>query len=135
MSELTEQRVVRLTTPPQQRYADLRDRALATALAADDAAELDGLNPLERLTCRTHRRWVHQCVHSAQHVIVVTGHRWCRECEHPADVSVDELTWAVAVTCPKCGVAPAGPATRQVVRTCRASMAAARGATATRAVA
>lgn len=117
-------------TATPARYAAVRDRALANALAAEDAAELDGLNPLERLTCRTHRRWVHQCVHSDMHVFVVTGHRWCRGCEHPADVAVDELTWEVSVSCPKCGQAPEGPATRQIVRTCRASMAAARGQTA-----
>lgn len=111
----------------EDRYADLRDRRLAATLAAEDRAELHDLDPLERLTCRTHRRWVHQCAHSARHVFVVTGHRWCRDCEHPADVAVDELTWAVTVTCPKCGHAPAGRATRQVVRTCRASMAAACG--------
>lgn len=135
MSKQTEQRVVRLTTATHARYADLRDRRLAEVLAAEDAAELVDLNPLERLTCRTHRRWVHQCAHSAQHVFVVTGHRWCRDCEHPADIAVDELTWDVTVRCPECGLAPAGPATRQIVRTCRASMAAARGETATRAAA
>lgn len=114
-------------TPADPRYADLRDRRLAAVLAAEDAAELVDLNPLERLTCRTHRRWVHQCAHSEQHVFVVTGHRWCRDCECAADVAVDELTWEVAVTCPACGQPPAGAATRQIVRTCRASMAAARG--------
>lgn len=135
LTELTETRVVHLSAVRHDRYADLRDRVLAEALAAEDAAERDDLDPLERLTCRTHRRWVHQCVHSAQHVIVVTGHRWCRDCEHPADVAVDELTWAVSVSCPKCGLAPSGQATRQIVRTCRASMAAARGVDASRAAA
>lgn len=109
------------------RYAGLHDGGLAAALAAGDAAERDGADPLERLTCRTHRRWVHQCVHSPLHVIVVTGHRWCRQCEHPADVAVDELTWSVSVTCAECGRSPEGNATRQIVRTCRSSMAAAMG--------
>lgn len=109
------------------RYAELRDRRLAATLAAEDLAELDGLDPLERLTCRTHRHWVHQCVSAPAHVFVVTGHRWCRRCERAADVAVDELTWNVAVTCPSCGRSPEGAATRQIVRTCRASLAAARG--------
>lgn len=113
----------------EPRYADLRDPELAATLAAEDAAESAGADPLERLTCRTHRRWVHQCVHSPQHVIVVTGHRWCRSCEHPADVAVDELTWTVSVTCPKCRRSPQGNATRQIARTCRASMAAVMGVT------
>lgn len=87
----------------------------------------DGLDPLERLTCRTHRRWVHQCISAQVHVFVVTGHRWCRDCECAADVAVDELTWNVTVTCPSCGKPPDGAATRQIVRTCRASLAASRG--------
>ncbi len=109
------------------RYADLRDRHLATTLTTEDLAEQDGLDPLERLTCHTHRRWVHDCVHSDQHVFVVTGHRWCRPCQRPADVAVDQLTWEVTVRCPACGHPPNTPATRQIIRTCRASLAASRG--------
>ncbi|HEV2783908.1 MAG TPA: hypothetical protein VGX25_31360 [Actinophytocola sp.] len=109
------------------RYATLRDPRLAAALTAEDHAEHAGADPLERLTCRTHRRWVHQCISSASHVFVVTGHRWCRTCECAATVSVDELTWAVTVTCPRCRRPPDSAATRQIVRTCRASLAAARG--------
>lgn len=109
------------------RYAQLRDRRLAETLAAEDLAERDGLDPLERLTCRTHRRWVHECISSAAHVFVVTGHRWCRGCECAADVAVDQLTWTVTVTCPRCRRTPECAATRQIIRTCRASMAAARG--------
>jgi hypothetical protein len=60
-------------------------------------------------------------------VFVVTGHRWCRDCECAANVAVDELTWSVAVTCPRCGRAPDSAATRAIVRTCRASLAASRG--------
>jgi hypothetical protein len=109
------------------RYAALRDRRLADTLTTEDIDELDGLDPLERLTCRTHRRWVHECISSASHVFVVTGHRWCRRCECAANVAVDQLTWTVTVTCPRCGQAPECAATRQIVRTCRASLAAARG--------
>ena len=109
------------------RYAALRDRGLAATLFAEDLAELDDLDPLERLTCRTHRRWVHECVSSASHVFVVTGHRWCRRCECAANVAVDQLTWTVTVTCPRCGQTPESRATRQIVRTCRASLAASRG--------
>jgi hypothetical protein len=111
----------------EPRYAGLRDHLLASTLTDEDRAEHDGLDPLERLTCRTHRRWVHECVSSPAHVFVVTGHRWCRDCQCAADVSVDQLTWSVTVTCPRCGCAPDSAATRQIVRTCRASMAAARG--------
>lgn len=108
------------------RYSQVRDQRLAAHLMAEDAAEENGLDPLERLTCRTHRRWVHQCISSPVHVFVVTGHRWCRRCECAADVAVDELTWSVRITCPNCGNILDGAATRQIARTCRASMAAAR---------
>ncbi|WP_233520340.1 hypothetical protein [Prauserella sp. PE36] len=111
--------------PVDPAYAGLRDRALAQTLTAEDAAEPNGLDPLERLTCRTHRRWVHECIASPQHVFVVTGHRWCRDCSTAANVAVDQLTWHVSVSCPRCGRSPEGAATRQIVRTCRASMAAA----------
>jgi hypothetical protein len=70
---------------------------------------------------------VHECISSAAHVFVVTGHRWCRDCECAANVAVDQLTWSVTVTCPRCGQAPDSAATRQIVRTCRASLAASRG--------
>lgn len=109
------------------RYAGLRDQRLAAALTGEDRAERDGLDPLERLTCRTHRRWLHDCISAPQHVFVVTGHRWCRDCECAADVAVDQLTWTVTVTCPRCRRSPGGAATRQIIRTCRASLAAARG--------
>lgn len=109
------------------RYAGIRDRHLADTLAAEDLAELDDLDPLERLTCRTHRRWVHECISAANHVFVVTGHRWCRDCQCAANVAVDQLTWTVTVTCPRCLRTPESRATRQIIRTCRASLAASRG--------
>lgn len=120
-----------MTTPllvaGQQRYADIRDRALAAMLAEEDAAEELGLNPLERVSCRVHRRWLHHCVHSADHVIKVTGHRWCRDCSSTTSVGVDELTGDVLVRCETCRRTPDTAATRQIVRTCRASLAAAQG--------
>jgi hypothetical protein len=115
-----------LTLAPCGDYADLADRGLAAALAEEDAGEEHGLNPFDRTTCRTHRRWVHQCVASPAHVVVVTGHRWCRRCLAVAQVMVDELTGAVAVFCPQCRRAVEGPATRQIIRTCRQSLARAR---------
>lgn len=126
----------RRTLPPTDllaeyaaRYRDLGDRRLAAKLVAEDAAEeRDGLSPHERITCHTHRRWVHECISSPLHVIVVTGHRWCRRCEREALVAVDELTGAVRVSCARCRRVPDSPATRQIVRTCRASLAAAREA-------
>ncbi|MET9226195.1 hypothetical protein [Lentzea sp. NPDC003310] len=120
-----------MTTPlllaDGQRYADVRDRRLAAVLAEEDAAEELGLNPLERISCRVHRRWLHHCVHSADHVIKVTGHRWCRDCSSTASVGVDELTGDVVVHCGSCRRTPNTAATRQIVRTCRASLAAAQG--------
>ncbi|WP_112274103.1 hypothetical protein [Lentzea terrae] len=120
-----------MTTPllitGQERYADVRDRRLAAMLAEEDAAEELGLNPLERVSCRLHRRWLHHCVHSADHVIKVTGHRWCRDCSSTASVGVNELTGDVLVCCEKCHQIPRGAATQQIVRACRASLAAAQG--------
>lgn len=109
----------------EQTYADLRDRRLAATLLQEDRAEDAGLDPLERITCRTHKRWLHRCIGSPVHVIVVTGHRWCRSCSAPASMACDELTGAVHVTCTRCGQAPSGRATRQIIRTCTASIAAA----------
>lgn len=122
---MSEQHTATIDLTP--RYASLRDRHLADTLTAEDLAELDDLDPLERLTCRTHKRWVHECISSATHVFVVTGHRWCRDCECPANVAVDQLTWTVTVTCPRCLTTPTSAATRQIIRTCRASLAASRG--------
>ncbi|SDH61047.1 hypothetical protein SAMN05216553_13514 [Lentzea fradiae] len=105
-----------MTTPildtDQQRYAAVRDRALAAVLAEEDAAERLGLNPLERVSCRLHRRWLHHCVHSSDHVIKITGHRWCRDCSSTASVGVDELTGDVSVRCESCGGVPDNAATR-----------------------
>jgi hypothetical protein len=109
------------------RYADLTDRRLATKLSTEDAWEADGrLDPLERTTCYAHRRWLYQCVSSPLHVIVVTGHRWCRSCSCAVDVAVDELTGDVALRCPRCRQMPPTAASRQLIRCCRASLAAAR---------
>ncbi|WP_436498202.1 hypothetical protein [Actinokineospora sp. HUAS TT18] len=44
--------------------SDLRDRVLATILSKEDTAEDAGFNPLERVTCRLHRRSMHHCVSS-----------------------------------------------------------------------
>jgi len=115
-----------LVPAADERYADLADRRLATALSTEDAAEEAGsLDPLERSTCYTHRRWLHHCVSSPLHVIVVTGHRWCRRCSCAVNVSIDQLTGDVALTCPRCHEMPRGAANRQLVRCCRASLAAA----------
>ena len=106
-------------------YADLRDCRLAATLGAEDASEDAGLDAFERISCRIHRRWLHQCIHSSVHVVLVSGHRWCRSCDAQAAVAVDELTGDVRVTCSRCGRTPPGRASRQIVRTCTASLAAA----------
>ena len=105
------------------RYADVADQRLATALTAEDRSEEDGLDPLERVTCRTHRRWLHDCVSSPLHVVIVTGTRWCRKCECALNVAIDQLAGDVAVRCPSCDETPATRATRQLVRACRAGLA------------
>lgn len=115
----------RIDTRIDTRYADLADHRLAAALSREDTAEDDGLNPFERTTCYTHRRWLHQCVSSSLHVVRVSGHRWGRRCEHPVTVAVDELAGDLSLHCPRCGTAPSGAANRQLLRACRASMAAA----------
>lgn len=101
------------------------DHSVATALSTEDAAEERGLDTFERTTCYAHRRWLYQCVSSPPHVVRVSGHRWCRHCECEATVAVDELAGDLTLTCPRCGGMPPGPANRQVVRACRASLAAA----------
>jgi len=103
------------------RYEDVADPHLARTLTAEDRSEEDGLDPLERVTCRTHRRWLHDCVASPLHVVIVTGTR--RSCECALNVAIDQLAGDVAVRCPSCNEAPATRATRQLVRACRASLA------------
>jgi hypothetical protein len=109
-----------------QRYADLRDRRLADMLIAEDAAEdREELPALERISCHVHRRWAHECISSPMHVIAITGHRWCRQCEAEATVAVDELTGDLSVVCTRCRKSPDTPATKQILRVCRKSLAAA----------
>lgn len=117
--------ITRTVSDADPRYADLGDRRLAAALTTEDLAELDGLDPLERTTCWTHRRWLHQCISSPLHVIVVTGHRWCRDCSCAVNVAVDELVGDLKLSCPRCDRMPNTRASRQIVRACRASLAAA----------
>jgi hypothetical protein len=115
-----------LAPSTDDRYADLADRRLAATLSTEDTAEdAGGLDPLERITCYTHRRWLHHCVSSPLHVLIVTGHRWCRRCSCAVNVAIDELTGDVALTCPRCHEMPRSAANRQLVRCCRASLAAA----------
>ena len=113
------------TTVYDEPYAALRDRRLAARLAAEDVAEQAGLDPFERISCRLHQRWLHQCVSSPVHVVAFTGHRWCRTCAAPAYVAVDEWLGDVRVGCTRCGTTPSGRATRQLIRACMASLAAA----------
>jgi hypothetical protein len=41
--------------------------------AEDLAEELGALSPHDRVTCRFHRRWLHECVASPIHAIPVFG--------------------------------------------------------------
>lgn len=79
------------------RYADVADLRLARTLTAEDRSEEDGLDALERVTCRT--------------------------CECALNVAIDQPAGDVAVRCPSCSEAPATRATRQLVRACRAGLA------------
>ncbi|MFD8495691.1 hypothetical protein [Amycolatopsis sp. NPDC059657] len=88
----------------------------------DDAEELQELSPHERVTCRLHRRWAHQCIASPSHVIAVTGHRWCHACGCAVGVAVDEFTRSIALTCPRCRRTPDTAASRQIIHACRTSM-------------
>lgn len=107
---------------PVERYADLSDRVLADAMAAEDVAEERGMSAFERTTCRTHRKWLHRCIGSPVHVVVVSGYRWCRDCLVDAVVTVDELTASVTVTCIRCRRPVTGIATEQIVIACRRSI-------------
>jgi hypothetical protein len=109
----------------QARYDRMRDRRLAATLGAEDVAEDAGLDPFERLSCRIRLRWLHHCIHSAVHVVQVSGYRWCRSCQSHAVVAADELTGDIRVICSCCGQTPPGRASRQIIRTCTASIAAA----------
>jgi hypothetical protein len=101
--------------------------AIADALAAEDRAEDTGwLDPLDRLTCRVHRRWIHECAHSDLHVIEVTGHRWCRPCRRALEIAVDEVTRTVTLHSPRCHRDATTRANRQLVAACEASLTAAR---------
>jgi hypothetical protein len=101
--------------------------ALATALDAEDHAEDTGwLDPLDRLTCRVHRRWIHECSHSDLHVIPVTGHRWCRPCRRALEIAVDEVDRTVSLHCPRCHRGATTRADHQLVAACEASLTAAR---------
>jgi hypothetical protein len=109
-----------------ERYADVRDRRLVETLILEDAAEeREELSVFDRISCQVHRRWAHECISSPVHVIVVTGHRWCRGCGAEASVAVDELSGSVDVVCTRCRRSPDTAATRQILRSCRASLAAA----------
>lgn len=100
---------------------------LADALDAEDRAEDTGwLDPLDRLTCRVHRRWIHECSHSDLHVIEITGHRWCRPCHRAMEIAVDEVGRTVTLHCPRCHRGATTRADRQLVAACEASLTAAR---------
>jgi len=129
-------RTARRTRPSKNwslcdRYGDITDRHLAAVLTGEDVAQEHGLDPHTRSTCYVHRCWAHQCVFAPLHAIAATGHRWCRRCDCAVDVVVDETTTrSVHLRCPRCGLDPDTAVNRQLVRACRASIAAMRGETA-----
>jgi hypothetical protein len=112
---------------PQDRPAAARPALLASMLAREDRVEDDGgLDPTDRVTCRTHRRWLHDCVSSPVHSNPAIGYRWCRRCDHQALVAVDELSGEVAIHCGLCGRTPHSRANEELVDLCRRSLALAR---------
>ncbi|MGH3450665.1 MAG: hypothetical protein ACRDQW_08015 [Haloechinothrix sp.] len=113
-------------TPTAGRRDRARAHLPATLFAEDNAEEQLGLSPHERRTCPVHRRWLYECVSSPEHAIRVTGHRWCRRCDRPLAVAVDELGGTVTFSCTQCRRFPDSAANRQILRSCRASMQAAR---------
>lgn len=101
--------------------------ALADALLVEDQAEDTGwLDPLDRMTCPVHRRWVHQCCHSDLHVIRIAGWRWCRPCARALEVAVDEVAGTVALHCPKCDRGARTTSDKRLVTACQASLTASR---------
>ena len=100
--------------------------SLATVLENEDRAECDGLSPFERITCRLHRRWVHDCVASPAHVVAVAGCRWCDDCAAPATVTVDHLSRTVVVSCDSCGCRLDAGLNGQLQRVCQRSLEASR---------
>jgi hypothetical protein len=112
---------------PQDRPAAVREPLLASTLAGEDHREDAGaLDPTGRVTCRTHRRWLHECVSSPVHTNPAIGYRWCRRCDHQALVAVDELSGEVAIRCGLCGHFPRSRANDELVDLCRRSLALAR---------
>jgi hypothetical protein len=112
---------------PEDRPHAARQPILASTLAREDRAEDAGmLDPTDRVTCRTHHRWLHECVSSPVHTNPAIGYRWCRRCDHQALVAVDELTGDVAIHCGLCGRSPHSRANRELVELCRRSLALAR---------
>ncbi|OXM72380.1 MULTISPECIES: hypothetical protein [Amycolatopsis] len=100
--------------------------ALDDALVAEDHAEESGfLDPLDRITCPVHRRWIHQCCHSDLHVSQVSGHRWCRPCRRALEVAVDEVLGTVTLRCPGCARGSHTRAHAQLITACEASLTAA----------
>jgi hypothetical protein len=109
---------------PEDRPQAARQPLLAATLAREDRAEDAGsLDPTDRVTCRTHHRWLHECVSSPVHTNPAIGYRWCRRCDHQALVAVDELTGDVAIHCGLCGRSPRSRANRELVELCRRSLA------------
>lgn len=111
----------------EDRPAAPREPLLAATLAQEDHVEdAGGLDPTDRVTCRTHRRWLHDCVASPVHTNPAIGYRWCRRCDHQALVAVDELVGAVTIRCELCGSVPHSRANQELVELCRRSLALAR---------
>jgi len=67
-------------------------------LRAEDAANVRCT--VRSLTCRLHRRWLHDCI--AHAAVIPSGYAGARAAPRPV-VAVDELLDTVTVTCPNCG--------------------------------
>ena len=117
------------TTTPEDEPGEARHPLLASTLHEEDRAEDAGqADPMDRVTCRTHRRWLHECVASPVHTNSAVGYRWCRHCDHQALVAVDELTGDVTIHCGLCGRSPRSRANLELIALCRRSLALARSA-------
>jgi hypothetical protein len=99
------------------------DWHLARVLSRENIVEELGAIPSQdRLTCRLHSAWVHQCVALPGHAFPNAGDRWCLRCKGTASVTVDESRGKAAVLCSGCGKPPNGLLGRQMARACLESV-------------
>jgi hypothetical protein len=107
----------------RRRNRTSNDWHLTRVLARENIVEeLGAISLQDRLTCRLHKSWVHQCITLPGHVFPMAGDRWCRRCDNAAPVAIDESHGTAAVRCSGCGKPPNGLFGRQIARACQGSI-------------